>query len=54
MKKNDTVVSCRLLQRLAERAWDDADEEQLIRASAAVDAAMLDLMAQEEAEQQVM
>ncbi|MBQ8311993.1 MAG: hypothetical protein IJX84_02155 [Clostridia bacterium] len=52
--KNDTAVSFRLLQRLAERAWDEGDREQILRASAALDAAMLRLLAQEEADQQAM
>lgn len=52
--KNDAAVSYQLLQRLAERAWDAGDEERLLQASAAVDEAMLHLLAQEEAEQQAM
>ena len=52
--KNDAAVSYLLLQRLAERAWDAGDEAGLLQASAAVDAAMLHLLAQEEAEQQAM
>lgn len=52
--KNDAAVSYQLLQRLAERAWDAGDVERLLQASMAVDAAMLHLMAQEEAAQQAM
>ncbi|MBQ7865042.1 MAG: hypothetical protein IJ350_01635 [Clostridia bacterium] len=51
---NNVAVSYQLLQRLAERAWDAGDEAGLLQASAAVDAAMLHLLAQEEAEQQAM
>ncbi len=54
MKKKDTAVSYQLLQRLAECAWDAKDGEQLFRASAALDEAMLRLMAQEERDQQAM
>ena len=52
--KNDAAVSYQLLQRLAERAWDAGNEAGLFQASAAVNEAMLRLLAQEEAEQQAM
>lgn len=50
----DATVSFRLLQRLAERAWDEDDEAQLLYASRALDAAMLRLLAREEDDQQAM
>lgn len=51
---NDKEVSYLLMQRLAERAWDEGDEKQLLHASSALDAAMLRMLAQEEADQQAM
>lgn len=45
-------VTYRMLQHLAERAWDEGDEKQLYLVSAAVDGETIRLMAQEVDNQQ--
>ena len=54
MKEQETQVSYRLLQRLAEHAWDEGDEKLLLYASRALDAAMLRVLSGEQADQQAM